>query len=77
MIDLDSFYVELGYSPNRTAKATRELFEFLVTNRHGPPDELLSDHVREFVREIITQCKAEHGTNIQPQADTMLRATQP
>ena len=61
MIHLDSLYVELGYSPNRTTKATRDLFEFSVTNRHGPLDELRSDHAREFVEEIMTQCKAEHG----------------
>ena len=61
MMDLDSLYVELGYSPHRTAEATRNLFEFSVTNRHGPPSELRSDHAREFVGKIMAQCKAEHG----------------
>ena len=61
MMDLDSLYGELGYFSHRTAEATRNLFEFSVTNRHGTPSELRSDHAREFVGEIMVQCKAGHG----------------
>ena len=49
------------YFPNRTAKATRDLFELSGTNRHGPPDELRSDRAHGFVGIIMAQCVAEDG----------------
>ena len=64
--------MELSYSPHRTAEATRNLFEFSVTNRHGPQVSFDQIMLASLWGELWHNARQSMGTNIRPLVDTML-----
>ena len=63
MIDLDSLWAEAEYSKEHTAKATSDAFRDKVLHQHGHPDELRSDHAREFVGKVMAMMAKQQGYN--------------
>ena len=61
LIDLDSLFVELAATEDRTAASVRKVVKDQVLNRHGKFDHLRSDHAKEFVGKTMSLLKNEYG----------------
>ena len=64
MIDLDSLWVELRFTKDRSASSVEAIFRDSVVFRHGPPMELRSDHAREFVGTTMRQLARACGYRV-------------
>ena len=61
MIDLDSLWVELACLDSRAADGVADAVRDKILFRHGTPDQIQSDHAREFVGKALTSLAREHG----------------
>ena len=61
LIDLDSLFVELAATEDRTAASVRKVVKDQVLKRHGKFDHLRSDHAKEFVGKTMSLLKNEYG----------------
>lgn len=60
MIDLDSLYVELYPSTNRTAETVCRGIEERILFRHGTPTVIHSDHAKEFISRAAKELARRH-----------------
>ena len=58
---MDSLFVELAATEDRTAVSVRKVVKDQVLNRHGKFDHLRSDHAKEFVGKTMSLLKNEYG----------------
>ena len=61
MIDLDSLWVELVHLPDRSAKGVERAIRDQILFRHGTPDQIQSDHAREFIGHMLTSLAKKYG----------------
>ena len=61
MIDLDSLWVELACLDTRAADGVADAVRDKILFRHGTPDQIHSDHAREFVGKALTSLARKHG----------------
>ena len=61
MIDLDSLWVELVHLPDRSADCVAQAIRDRILFRHGTPDQIQSDHAREFIGHVLTTLARTHG----------------
>ena len=64
IIDLDSLYVELYGSTDRTSDTVVRALESRVLYRYGTPREIRSDHAAEFVGRAAEGLSRSHGYKI-------------
>ena len=53
IIDLDSLWIELFYTSDRSASGVMRAIKDRIIFRHGVPDIIHSDHAQEFVGKSI------------------------
>ena len=61
LIDLDSLWVELVCLDSREAEGVANAIRDRILFRHGTPDQIHSDHAREFVGKALTSLARKHG----------------
>jgi hypothetical protein len=61
MIDMDSLHVELAACETRQQTNVEAAIEEHILFRHGVPDEIRSDHAREFIGTVMTALLQRHG----------------
>ena len=61
LIDLDSLWVELVCLDSRDAEGVANAIRDRILFRHGTPDQIHSDHAREFVGKALTSLARKHG----------------
>ena len=61
LIDLDSLWVELVYLDSRAAEGVEMAIRDRILFRHGTPDQIQSDHAREFIGRFLTNLANKHG----------------
>ena len=61
LIDLDSLWVELVCLDSREAEGVANAIRDRILFRHGTPDQIHSDHAREFVGKALTGLARKHG----------------